>query len=476
MNDLLLQIGSNRAARRWVSRLGLPVPLPYPLERADTAWEARPLDGNTVVTASTTTLAPVLAKHLVLAGANPYVVGAGLELYRDLGEAFGRPPHSLELSAIPEGFKARALVFDATSARDPADLLAMYDFFHALLPSLAACGRVVVLGKPEAAIESPAEAASQAALEGFVRSLAKEVGRRGATATLVLVEPGAEERVGAVLRFVLSRRSAFVTAQPIAVHGQVFVPDEMPPRWQRPLERKVALVTGAARGIGETTARALAREGAHVVCLDRPEDETRTAALAGSIHGSVLTLDITGADAGDLIARSLLERHGGVDVVVHNAGVTRDKTLARMNAEQWNTAIEVNLAAVLRIDESLLRGALRNFGRIVCLASVAGIAGNVGQTNYAASKAGIIGYTRKRARTLAARGITVNAVAPGFIETRMTAAMPRMIREAGRRLSALGQGGVSGDVAETITFLASPGAAGVSGSVLRVCGGALIGA
>jgi 3-oxoacyl-[acyl-carrier protein] reductase len=477
LNDILLQLGGNRAARQWLGRLGLPLALPYPLERTNAPWEARPLDGNTVVTASTATpLGPVLAKHLVLAGANPYVVGDGLDVYRGLGEAFGRPAHSLDLHAIPERFKTRALVFDATSAREPSELRAMYDFFHALVPSLAHCGRAVVLGRPEGATESPAAAASQAALEGFVRSLAKEVGRKGATATLLLVEPGAEERLGAVLRFVLSRRSAFVSAQPIAVHGKVFVPQDTSPPWQKPLERKVALVTGAARGIGEATARALAREGAHVVCLDRPEDEPLTAALAGSIHGSVLTLDITSADAGDMIARSLLERHGGVDVVVHNAGVTRDKTLARMNVEQWNTAFDVNLNAVLRIDEALLRGALRDSGRVICLASVAGIAGNVGQTNYAASKAGIIGYTRKRAPALAARGITINAVAPGFIETRLTAAMPRMIREAGRRLSALGQGGVSGDVAETITFLASPGAAGVSGSVLRVCGGAFIGA
>jgi 3-oxoacyl-[acyl-carrier protein] reductase len=477
LNDLLLQLGGNRAARHWVGRLGLPIPLPYPLERANGPWEARPLDGDTVVMGSAETpLAPALAKHLVMAGANPYVVGAGLELYRGLGEAFGRPAQSLDLAAVPERFKARALVFDASGAREPSELRALYDFFHALVPSLAQCGRAVVLGRPQGSIDSPAQAASQAALEGFVRSLAKEVGRKGATATLLLVEPGAEERVGAVLRFVLSRRSAFVTAQPIAVHGKVFARADMPPPWQQPLERKVALVTGAARGIGEATARALAREGAHVVCLDRPEEETLTAALARSIHGSVLTVDITVADAGDAIARSLVDLHGGVDVVVHNAGVTRDKTLARMNAEQWNTAIDVNLGAVLRIDEALLRGALRDFGRVICLASVAGIAGNVGQTNYAASKAGIIGYTRKRAEALAGRGITVNAVAPGFIETRLTAAMPRMIREAGRRLSALGQGGVSGDVAETITFLASPGAAGVSGSVLRVCGGALIGA
>lgn len=481
MNDILLQIGGNRAARQWVSRLGLPLPLPYPLERARSAWEAHPLDGQTVVQgelpgAAPTPLAPELAKHLVLAGANAYVTGAGLELYRGLGEAFGRPARPFDLSAIPESFRAKALVFDASSATSPAELRALYDFFHPLVPKLASCSRVIVLGRPETAAQTAGQAAAQAALEGFVRSLAKEIGRKGSTATLLLVQPGAEERLGPVLRFVLSRRSAFVTAQKLVVHANVTVSDAGAQEFVRVLERKVALVTGAARGIGEATARTLAREGAHVVCLDRPEEETLCTELARSIGGSTLALDIRDAEAGEVIARSLLERHGGVDIVVHNAGVTRDKTLARMSTEQWDTALEVNLASVVRIDDALLSGALRRFGRVICLASVAGIAGNVGQTNYAASKAGIMGYVRKRAEALSARGVTVNAVAPGFIETRLTAAMPRMIREAGRRLSALGQGGVSADVAEMITFLASPGAAGLSGSVVRVCGGALIGA
>src|SRR5439155_19104806 len=132
-------------------------------------------------------------------------------------------------------------------------------------------------------------------------------------------------------------------------------------------------------------------------------------------------------------------------------GVTRDRTLARMEAGQWDETIEINLSAIARIDDALLgRGLLRDRGRLVCLASVAGIAGNRGQTNYAASKAGVSAYVRARANLLAARGITVNAVAPGFIETRLTAAMPLMIREGGRRLSALGQGGLPRDVGEVI--------------------------
>ncbi|MBZ0236668.1 MAG: SDR family oxidoreductase, partial [Deltaproteobacteria bacterium] len=228
------------------------------------------------------------------------------------------------------------------------------------------------------------------------------------------------------------------------------------------------------RGIGRATALALAAEGARVVCLDRAEDSKDTSELARQIGGTALLLDVTAPDASARILEALGER--GVDIVVHNAGITRDKTLARMKPEHWDAVMAVNLAAVVRITDALVPRALRDGGRVVCLSSVSGIAGNVGQTNYSASKAALIGYVDALATQLAPRGITANAIAPGFIETRMTAAIPMMIREAGRRLSALGQGGLPEDVAQAITFLASPGAQGITGSTLRVCGGALIGA
>jgi 3-oxoacyl-[acyl-carrier protein] reductase len=240
------------------------------------------------------------------------------------------------------------------------------------------------------------------------------------------------------------------------------------------LEGKVALVTGAARGIGRATAKLLGAEGAHVVCLDRPADDGPVSQIAREVGGSVLLCDLGEPGAAATICEALGER--GVDVVVHNAGVTRDKTLARMKPEAWDQTLAVNLGAVASVTDALLGGPLREGGRIVCLTSVAGISGNLGQTNYTASKAGIIGLVRYLAPTVAARGITVNAVAPGFIETRLTAAIPVMIREVGRRLNNLGQGGLPQDVAELITFLASPGACGITGSVVRVCGGAILGA
>jgi 3-oxoacyl-[acyl-carrier protein] reductase len=332
----------------------------------------------------------------------------------------------------------------------------------------------VVIGRPADSAQSLGEAAAQAALEGFTRSLAKEIGGKGATANLLLVERGAEERAAAPLRFFLSHASAFVSAQPLRV-GTAARADARD-AVVAPLDGLVALVTGAARGIGAATAEVLASEGAHVVCLDRPEDDHALAEVARKVGGSILTADVAAADAPERMARELKEKHGGVHIVVHNAGVTRDRMLRNMPQQQWDQALGINLEAVIRITQALLDGTLRDNGRIVSLASIAGIAGNAGQTNYAASKAGLMGFTRFLARELAPRGITVNAVAPGFIETRMTAAIPAVVRQAGRRLSALGQGGLPEDVARTIGFLATPGAAGVTGQVLRVCGGALIGA
>jgi 3-oxoacyl-[acyl-carrier protein] reductase len=219
----------------------------------------------------------------------------------------------------------------------------------------------------------------------------------------------------------------------------------------------------------------LARDGAHVVCADVPAQGEDLAAVANRVGGSALQLDVTAERAPAALADHLDERHGGVDVVVHNAGITRDRTLARMSEDEWRSVLAVNLEAIERLNAAL-SDQLRRGGRIVCVSSVSGIAGNRGQANYATSKAGVIGVVEELAPVLVARRCTINAVAPGFIETRMTAAMPLATREAGRRMNSLAQGGLPVDVAETIAWLASPGSAGVNGNVVRVCGQSLIGA
>ncbi|MFD0788193.1 SDR family oxidoreductase, partial [Micromonospora azadirachtae] len=182
-------------------------------------------------------------------------------------------------------------------------------------------------------------------------------------------------------------------------------------------------------------------------------------------------------DAPTRLADHLAARHGRVDAVVHNAGITRDKTLGRMDADRWDQVIDVNLSSQERInDELLARELIPAGGRIVSVSSIAGIAGNRGQTNYATSKAGVIGLVDSLAPALRGRGISVNAVAPGFIETRLTARIPLVIREAGRRMNSMAQGGLPVDVAETIGWLSWPASGAVNGNVVRVCGQSLLGA
>ncbi|MEU4484150.1 3-oxoacyl-ACP reductase [Streptomyces purpurascens] len=368
--------------------------------------------------------------------------------------------------------RAAAVVLDASGVRDVEGLAEVHAALHPVVRSLSASGRVVVLGAPL----DPADhhqAAAQQALEGFTRSLGKEIGR-GRTVNLVrLTDASAAE---STLRFLLSPKSAYVSGQVIEV-GTPQEPHESEGALDgdRPLTGRTALVTGGARGIGEAVAETLARDGARVVVLDVPGAEQDARRVADRLGGSALLLDITAADAGARIVEALPD---GLDLLVHNAGITRDRRLVNMPAERWIPVLEVNLASVLRTTDALLKaGALKRGGRIVATASIAGLAGNAGQTNYGASKAGIVGLVRSLApRALAEHGVTVNAVAPGFIETRMTAAVPLFIREAGRRMNSLAQGGLPVDVAETTAWLAHPGSGAVNGQVVRVCGQSLLGA
>jgi 3-oxoacyl-[acyl-carrier protein] reductase len=371
-----------------------------------------------------------------------------------------------------------ALVFDASGIANSAQLDTLYGFFHDTLRSLGKCGRIVVLGRPPEACATPHQWTAQRALEGLTRSLGKEA-RRGITSNLLYVAHGAEHAFEAALRFFLSPRSAYVSGQVVRINAGASASVEgdaaAPFDWVQPLAGKRAMVTGAARGIGAAIADALAGEGAHVIGIDIPSAHEALESTMRRLSGTALAFDIAAPEAPAQIAAALDEL--GVDIVVHNAGITKDKTIARMTEAAWQSVIDINLSAQERIDEALLAaGTLRDGGRIVCVSSISGIAGNMGQTNYATSKAGVIGRVESMAPLLRERRITINAVAPGFIETQMTAKIPLAIREAGRRMNSLSQGGQPADVAQTIAWLAHPGSAGMTGQVVRVCGQSLIGA
>ncbi|MFG2224337.1 3-oxoacyl-ACP reductase [Streptomyces sp. NPDC048644] len=445
MPDRYLRLSNSGAGRFLARRVGLPQPVP--LRR----WEP----GRTALDG------PVLRLTAGTSAANPAAVLART----------GLTVHTSPKTGAADARYA-GVVLDATGVDGLDGLRAVHGALHPAMRALADDARLVVLGSAPDPLDHH-QAAAQQGLEGFVRSLGKEAGR-ARTAQLVRVAPGSADAAESTLRFLLSPRSAFVSGQVITVGaGGAVVPDD----WERPLAGLTALVTGAARGIGEAVAETLARDGARVVCLDVPRAAGDLEAVAARLGGSALPLDISADDAGAVIAGALPP--DGLDILVHNAGITRDRRLANMTEERWSSVLDVNLGAVLRTTDHLLSaGALRRgTGRIIGTASIAGIAGNTGQTNYATAKAGIIGLVRSLApRAAAEHGVTVNAVAPGFIETKMTAAVPLFIREAGRRMSSLGQGGQPVDVAETIAWLASPASSAVNGQTVRVCGQSLLGA
>ena len=471
MNDYLVAIGKHKTARKLASGIGIPVP--ENLIRNAGPWVQAALKGNSTMVGGKGVLHKYIAEAIAEAGGQIYCTenpDIANNAYENIGDKV-----TFLSSAQPEP-SVNGLVYDGSHLGHPGELSQLHQFFQKQLPNLRRNGRIIVIARPYFDEDDVAAAATFHALEGFVRSCAKEVGRRGSTAHLITVEsnPEAQNRLKAVLSFLLSNRSAFISGQIFRVTAQAKQINYTPQT--KPLQGKVALVTGAARGIGAATARRLAGEGASVICLDRPADEALLSKVALEIGGQILLQDLQEADAAKAIQGFILKHFGSIDILVHNAGITRDKTLAKMNSDTWNSTIQINLTSVLNITACLLTNGIKDGGRIICLSSIAGIAGNFGQTNYAASKSGVIGFVKTLSQKVAHRGITVNGVAPGFIETRLTKAIPFVTREAGRRLSNVAQGGVPDDIAQTITFLASPGGIGVNGEVIRVCGGSLIGA
>ncbi|APW42784.1 3-oxoacyl-ACP reductase [Rhodoferax saidenbachensis] len=468
MSDAYLGFANSPIGSRIAAALGLPQP--QPLERFA---PGQPVIRGTVLLGGTATseLLTALAGIFHSIGAQT-LAHRGLPQWTATANAAGLMTGRWGVEDQP-GEKLKALVFDASGLDDSSQSDALYQFFHDTARSVLSCGRVVVLGRPPEACANPRKATAQRALEGLTRALAKEL-KRAIAVQLVYVAEGAEGHLESTLRFLLSPRSAYVSGQVVRVGGASQPAAALD--WNQPLAGKKILVTGASRGIGTAIAEVMARDGAQVICLDVPQAQDALLEVATRLGGKALALDIGAAEAPQALVDAALA-DGGWDVVVHNAGITRDKTIANMKPHLWQAVVNVNLSTQERINEALVAsGALKPGARIVCVSSISGIAGNMGQTNYALSKAGVIGMVQSTAPHLAARGITINAVAPGFIETQMTAAVPFAIREAGRRMNSMGQGGQPVDVAETIAWFASPASGGLNGNVVRVCGQSLLGA
>ncbi len=239
------------------------------------------------------------------------------------------------------------------------------------------------------------------------------------------------------------------------------------------LKGQVALVTGASRGIGAAIALELAQRGATVIGTATTDDGAAkiTQALQAQ-GGSGVRLDVNDAAASEAVVDAIVKQHGGLQVLVNNAGITRDMLAMRLKDEDWDAVVDTNLKAVFRMSRAVMRTMMKQrYGRIVNITSVVGASGNPGQANYAAAKAGVAGMTRALARELGSRGITVNCVAPGFIETDMTAALPEEQRKALLGQIPLGQLGKPADIAHAVAFLASAQAGYVTGQELHVNGG-----
>ena len=241
----------------------------------------------------------------------------------------------------------------------------------------------------------------------------------------------------------------------------------------QPLSGEIALVTGASRGIGAAIADLLAQRGARVI--GTATTDSGAAAIDARLApngGAGRRLDVTDGASVEALVDAISKDFGPVSILVNNAGITRDQLLMRMKDEDWNAIIDTNLSSVYRTSKAVMRGMMKaRKGHIISIASVIGLTGNAGQANYAAAKAGIIAFSKSLAKEIGSRGITVNVVAPGFIETDMTSALPEAAKQALMAQIALGRLGAPADIAEAVAFLASPAAAYITGETLHVNGG-----
>lgn len=441
MNDYL----QNATLRNVLKTLNIPVPVPPILKRNLNAFSDDELS----------------SKQIVITGKeNDFLSQLQKEFHGRIGQA----------TIYDETIDG--LVLSCVGMQTIEDLEDLYTNIKNTVSKIKANGRVVIVSKEDKT--SVTTFTIQKSIDAFSRALSKEIGGKKGITVNQLKITNEEVKASAVVNasiFFLSDKSSFITGQVVDVSN---ANADNITSIEGLLQGKVAIVTGGARGIGAAAARVLHREGATVIIVDVPQAADDAQALAAELNGDSYLLDISQATAAKELQQYVIEKYGKLDVLVNNAGITRDKTIAKMSIDQWRSVLNVNLKAVIQLTEIFIENGFSKDAKVVSLSSISGISGNVGQTNYSLTKAGVIGFSQALAATN--KNIFANAVAPGFIETKMTENLPFFIKEGGRRLSTLKQGGKPEDVAELIGFLASPLSNGINGQCVRVCGGNMIGA
>ena len=244
------------------------------------------------------------------------------------------------------------------------------------------------------------------------------------------------------------------------------------------LQNKIAIVTGASQGIGKTTAELFSKSGAHVVCIARNEEKIKNLATTISRNGHSASYNSCDISDGDLLQdtiKSVISDYGKIDILINNAGVTRDSLVLRMKNHQWDEVLSTNLKGAFYATKSVLRSMMKNkYGRIINITSIVGLQGNSGQSNYSASKAGLIGFSQSVAKEVASRGITINCIAPGWIETEMTNDLPQNLKSEILKNIPIGKTGTTEDIAYTALFLASKESKYITGQTITVDGGRVI--
>ena len=441
MNDYL----QNATLRNVLKTLNIPVPVPPILKRNLNAFSDDELS----------------SKQIVITGKeNDFLSQLQKEFHGRIGQA----------TIYDETIDG--LVLSCVGMQTIEDLEDLYTNIKNTVSKIKANGRVVIVSKEDKT--SVTTFTIQKSIDAFSRALSKEIGGKKGITVNQLKITNEEVTASAVVNasiFFLSDKSSFITGQVVDVSN---ANTDTLTSIEGLLQGKIAIVTGGARGIGAAAARVLHREGATVIIVDVPQAADDAQALAAELNGDSYLLDISQATAAKELQKYIIEKYGKLDILVNNAGITRDKTIAKMSIDQWRSVLNVNLKAVIQLTQIFIENGFSKDAKVVSLSSISGISGNVGQTNYSLTKAGVIGFSQALAATN--KNIFANAVAPGFIETKMTENLPFFIKEGGRRLSTLKQGGKPEDVAELIGFLASPLSNGINGQCVRVCGGNMIGA